>query len=66
MNMTGSGLQYVCSGELNTLVLANAIGNRSSCYAQSIVSDLYSGSMDEFRVYSRELDTNDIYTLSHP
>ncbi|CAF1232230.1 unnamed protein product [Adineta ricciae] len=66
MNTTGSGLQYICSGELNTLVLANARGNRSSCYSQSIASDPYSGSLDELRVYSRELATDDIYVLSHP
>ena len=64
--INSSGPQsYVGSGEVNTLILANSIRN-DSCHTQSIVNNVYFGSLDELRVYSRELNSTDIYNLVNP
>jgi hypothetical protein len=59
------------SGLVNILTLGNflqGIQNSSggTCNSQSIVPRVYYGSIDEFRVYSRELNPADIYTLANP
>lgn len=67
---TGS-MTYVASNQVNILTLGNPLqGTLTSaggtCTAQSIVPGVYLGSIDEFRVYSRELNTTDIFTLANP
>ncbi|CAF1664459.1 unnamed protein product, partial [Adineta ricciae] len=54
---------YKTSGEINILTLGNLL-NGNSCYRGSITSDVYVGDIDEFRVYSRELSTMDVYKLA--
>jgi hypothetical protein len=64
---TGS-MGYSASNQTNILTLGNPLqaSNGSSCIAQLIVSNAFNGSIDEFRVYSRELNITDIYTLANP
>ena len=45
-------------------ISANLTGGM--CNSQSIVQTVYSGYIDEFRVYSRELDSTDIVKLANP
>lgn len=66
-NATGS-MRYSASNEVNLLTLANPLqgNNGSLCATQSIVPYAYSGHIDEFQVYSRELNTTDISQLANP
>jgi hypothetical protein len=62
---------YTASGQVNILTLANRLqGIPSSdggpCNSLSILPNVYYGSMDEFRVYSRELNATDVHTLANP
>jgi len=59
---------YSASGQVNILTLVNPIqgNNRGTCQSQSIIPNVYYGSIDEFRVYSRELNTVDISMLANP
>ena len=54
------------SNEVNILTLGNALqaSTVNSCIAQSVVPNVYNGLIDEFRVYSRELNINDIHILA--
>ena len=66
---TGS-VSYLASGEVNILTLGNPLEGipnnlTGSCISQSIVPKVYSGSIDEFRVYSRELSAADVYQLAN-
>ena len=59
------------SGAVGILTLGNFIQGiqtsaGGSCSSQSIVPNVYYGYTDEFRVYSRELNPSDIYTLANP
>ena len=56
---------YTASEEASVLTLGNSF-NGSSCHQGSITSDVYVGDIDEFRVYSRELSTMDVYELANP
>ena len=67
---TGS-MSYVASGQVNVITLGNPIQGTpttsgGTCYSQSIVSKVFYGSIDEFRIYSRELTTTDITALANP
>lgn len=64
-------MSYTSSGKVSILTLGNPLqANQTSsggnCRSQSIVPSRYSGYMDEFRVYSRELTAADIYELADP
>jgi hypothetical protein len=66
-----SALTYLASGTVNILTLGNPLqglpyGLGGSCNSQSIVPSAYNGLLDEFRVYSRELNSTDIYALANP
>jgi hypothetical protein len=59
------------SSSVNILTLASPLQGiqysaGGSCHSQSIVPSVYYGYIDEFRVYSRELDTTDVYVLANP
>lgn len=63
------GVSYTASGMVNILTLGNFIqGIQGSaggtCNSQSIVPTYYSGSIDEFRVYSREITASEMLTLA--
>lgn len=67
---TGS-MNYLASGQVNILTLGNPlqgvlVSAGGTCNAQSIVPGVFLGSLDEFRVYSRELNTTDIFALANP
>lgn len=64
-------MTYIASSEVNILTLGNSLQATSataggSCNSQSIIPNVYNGSIDEFRVYSRELNSTDIQTLAKP
>ena len=69
-NKTAS-VPYAASGRINILTLGNPLrsvqfGSGGNCNSRSIVPDSYYGYMDEFRVYSRELNAIDINVLANP
>ena len=58
-------------GKISVLTLGNPLQGVSrnyggDCQGQSIVQTVYSGSIDEFRVYSRELASTEIVKLANP
>ena len=64
-------MNYLASGQVNILTLGNPLqavlaSAGGTCNAQSIVPGPFLGSLDEFRVYSRELNTTDIFALANP
>lgn len=64
-------MAYLASGQVNLLTLGNSlqgipVSSGGTCSSQSIVPNVYSGYVDEFRVYSRELNSTDIARLSNP
>ena len=62
---TTGRMSYRASEQVNILTLGNSLDG-SSCHRGSITSDVYVGDIDEFRVYSRELSTMDVYELANP
>ncbi len=54
---------YSASLVVNYITLANALSGVGYCYTGGINISPYQGDMDDFRVYSRELSANDVYTL---
>ena len=69
-NTTGS-MAYVASGQVNILTIGNPLPSMitstvRTCNSQSIVPNVYAGSIDEFRVYSRELNRTEVTTLANP
>jgi hypothetical protein len=58
--------QYSPSGAYNTITLGNSLAGRVSCASGSIVKGQFYGMMDELRVYARELNATDVYTLANP
>ncbi|CAF1519810.1 unnamed protein product, partial [Didymodactylos carnosus] len=55
---------YSASGKKDTIILANYISG-VSCSAGQVVAGQYYGAIDEFRLYSRELTTTDVYELAN-
>jgi hypothetical protein len=66
-NTTGS-MAYVAQSQVNVFTLANPLRDcpGAAYFQNSIVPNVYSGSIDEFRVYSRELDIDEICALANP
>ena len=46
-----------------TITLGASVGNNSVCTSGVITRGQYSGSMDEFRLFSRELNATDVWNL---
>lgn len=71
-NISGTGLMtYTGSGQVNFITLGNPLqgspsGSNRGCNSQPIVPNVYSGSIDEFRLYSRELVPLEISSLANP
>ncbi|CAF0952846.1 unnamed protein product [Adineta steineri] len=68
---SSSAFKYVASGTVNILTLGNPLqavpfNGTGGCKSQSIVPNVYDGSIDEFGVYSRELSSYDICALANP
>ncbi|CAF0908001.1 unnamed protein product [Adineta steineri] len=62
---------YKLRGTVNILTLGNPLqavpfNGTGGCKSQSIVPNVYDGSIDEFGVYSRELSSYDICALANP
>ena len=63
-------MTFLAANQTNILTLGNPLQGTlvsagGSCNAQSIVPGVHLGSIDEFRVYSRELNTTDISILAN-
>ncbi len=58
-------MAYLASDEVNILTLGNPL-QANAGNVQSILSNVFNGSIDEFRVYSRELNITDVYKLANP
>ncbi|CAF0893767.1 unnamed protein product [Didymodactylos carnosus] len=56
---------YMASNVPNTITLGNPL-NGTSCTSALFVAGQYQGAMDEFRLYSRELNSTDVYSLANP
>ncbi|CAF1484618.1 unnamed protein product, partial [Adineta steineri] len=64
-NGTTGVMSYIAAQQAVILTLGNPIAG-GSCNSSSIVTSVYSGSLDEFRVYSRELSATEVYALANP
>lgn len=58
--------QYLPSGAYNTITLGSSLAGQASCAGGSIVKGQFYGMMDELRVYARELNATEVYTLANP
>jgi len=47
----------------NYIILGNALKGAGTCSTGGVNNSSYRGDMDDFRVYSRELSPDDVYTL---
>ncbi|CAF1036511.1 unnamed protein product [Adineta steineri] len=66
---TTGPMNYLASQLVNILTLANplqGVNGGGGCTSLSIVPSIYLGYLDEFRVYSRELNGTDIHALANP
>jgi hypothetical protein len=57
---------YASSDVPNTITLGSSLDGTSYCPAYPVEIGQFYGMMDELRVYSKELDASDIYTLANP
>jgi len=57
---------YGSSGVPDTITLGSSLNGTSTCYTGPIETGQFYGKMDELRVYSRELNASDVYTLANP
>ena len=68
---SSSTFTYAGIGNVTILTLGSGLqevpyNGSNGCQWKSITPSVYNGSIDEFRVYSRELNSNDIYSLANP
>ena len=57
---------FVASGTANYLFLGSSLTGTSACGGSPSYSGQYAGLVDEFRVYSRELSSTDVFALANP
>jgi hypothetical protein len=57
---------YGSSGVPDTITLGSSLNGTSICASGLIDKGQFYGEMDELRVYSRELNASDVYTLANP
>ncbi|CAF1377781.1 unnamed protein product [Didymodactylos carnosus] len=60
-----TSFSYYASGTPNTITLGNPLSG-SACASSPVLPGQFYGAMDEFRLYSRELNSTDVYSLAHP
>ncbi|CAF5199266.1 unnamed protein product [Rotaria magnacalcarata] len=60
------GFSYSSSGLPNSITIAADFSWFYSCATGSVSLGQFYGAIDEFRVYSRELSSSDIYALANP
>jgi hypothetical protein len=58
--------QYSPSGAYNTITIANSLQGQGNCATGSVLQGQFYGMIDELRVYARELNATDVYTLANP
>ena len=57
---------YASSNVPNTITLGSSLNGISICANGSIATGQFYGMMDELRIYSRELNASEVYTLANP
>jgi len=57
---------YSPSGAYNTITIGNSLAGQVGCATGSIQLGQFYGMIDELRVYARELNATDVYTLANP
>ena len=57
---------YRPSGVANTISLGNSPSGPQGCASGNILKGQFYGMIDEFRVYSRELNTAEVIVLANP
>jgi hypothetical protein len=65
VNSTGP-FGYSPSTVPNSITLGNSLAGQANCAFGSIVKGQFYGMMDELRVYSRELNSSEVYALANP
>jgi hypothetical protein len=65
VNSTGP-FGYSPSTVPNSITLGNSLVGQGICAFGSIVKGQFYGMMDELRVYSRELNSSEVYALANP
>jgi hypothetical protein len=65
VNSTGP-FAYFSSTVPNSITLGNSLTGQAYCASGSIVKGQFYGMMDELRVYSRELNSSEVYALANP
>lgn len=66
VSSSGSGFVWTAASTPAMLTLGTSITSAGSCASTTISTGQYMGSMDEFRLFSRELVAADISTLANP
>ncbi|CAF4394591.1 unnamed protein product, partial [Adineta steineri] len=61
-NLISAG-SYLGNGSPHYITLANGLSAASPCFGNQVTAMPFQGDIDDFRVYSRELSTNDVCTL---
>ncbi|CAF3971438.1 unnamed protein product, partial [Rotaria sp. Silwood1] len=57
---------FTAGGVPMTITLGNSLSGTGVCARGPIQLGQYSGSLDEFRVYARELTASEVYSIAHP
>ncbi|CAF1407239.1 unnamed protein product [Didymodactylos carnosus] len=67
LNGSTAASTYSASGHPDTITLGNSVNATNiSCTAGLLVMSQFFGLIDEFQLYSRELNTTDVYSLANP
>ncbi|CAF1367541.1 unnamed protein product [Didymodactylos carnosus] len=62
---SSASFTYQASSAAMAIIIGNPL-NGTTCLSSPVVPGQYWGAMDEFRLYSRELNSTDVYSLANP
>ena len=60
---SSGSFSYLSSNVSNTITLGSALNGTSGCLSGLVAEGQFYGMLDEFRIYSRELNASDVYAL---
>ncbi|CAF1433147.1 unnamed protein product [Didymodactylos carnosus] len=63
---SGGGTSYAASGQPNYITVASYSSNGLGCAQGQVSPGPFHGYIDELKIYSRELNSTDVYALAHP
>ena len=63
---SSSTFSYSASGNVNYLFLGSSLGGSPFCGLPTIFNGQYTGLLDEFRIYSREITLSEVFDLANP